>query len=149
VGAPRGPAGYSSTPLVRKLGIRPGHRLLLSGAPDGFVEEFLGPLPEGATLLRSTRPPLDVAVVFAVRRAELRRRFASAVEALEVDGGLWVAWPKKASGVATELDFAAVQRHGLDEGMVDNKSCAVTDVWSGLRFVWRRSDREGRRQRRR
>ena len=147
--AARAPAGYSGTPLVRKLGIKAGHRVLLAGAPEGFVEEYLGPLPEAVVLLRSTRPPLDVAVVFAVRKADLRRRFTSAVEALEVDGGLWVAWPKRTSGVATDLDFTVVQRHGLDEGMVDNKSCAVTDVWSGLRFVWRRSDREGRRQRRR
>ncbi|MDQ3147710.1 MAG: DUF3052 domain-containing protein [Actinomycetota bacterium] len=145
----RGPAGYSGTPLVKKLGIKAGHRVLLAGAPDDFAEEFLGPLPEGATLLRSARPPVHVGVVFAIRRAELRRRFAAAVEVLEVDGGLWVAYPKKASGVATELDFNGVQRHGLDEGMVDNKSCAVTEVWSGLRFVWRLSDREGRRHRRR
>ena len=146
---PRGPAGYSGTPLVRKLGIKPGHRVLLAGAPDGFAEEFLGPLPEGAALLRSARPPVHVAVVFAIRRSELRRRFTPAVEALEIDGGLWVAFPKKASRAATELDFNVVQRFGLDEGMVDNKSCAVTDAWSGLRFVWRLSDREGRRHRRR
>lgn len=73
--------------------------------------------------------------------SELRRRFATAHAALAPDGGLWVAWPKKASGVATELDFAVIQSHGLGAGLVDNQSCAVTDVWSGLRFVYRLADR--------
>jgi hypothetical protein len=132
--------GDSGTPLPRKLGIRPGHRLLLLGAPEGFIDVDLGPL-DAVTVLRRASPPVDVAVAFAVTRAELVRRFDSARRALAADGGLWVAYPKKASKVPTELDFDVVQRHGLDAGLVDNKSCAVTAVWSGLRFVVRVADR--------
>lgn len=137
-------AGYSGTPLPKKLGIKPGHRVFLGGAPDDFLEEALVPLPERVTVLRSARRPLDVAVVFCLTVADLHRRFAAAEAALATDGGLWVAWPKKASGWATELDFDIVQHHGLDAGLVDNKSCAVTDVWSGLRFVVRVADRPAR-----
>jgi len=132
--------GYSGTPLPQKLGIKPGHRLLLLGAPEQFLPVDLGPLPE-VTVLRRASPPVDVAVVFAVARDELVRRFDSARRALAADGGLWVAYPKKASKVPTELDFDGVQRHGLDLGLVDNESCAVTEVWSGLRFVVRVADR--------
>jgi hypothetical protein len=132
--------GYSGTPLPQKLGIKPGHRLLVLGAPDEFLPADLGPLPE-VTVLRRAAPPVDVAVVFAVTRDELVRRFAAAQRVLTADGGLWVAYPKKASKVPTELDFGVVQRWGLDAGLVDNKSCAVTEVWSGLRFVVRVAER--------
>ena len=132
--------GYSGTPLPQKLGIKPGHRLLVLGAPDEFLPVDLGPLHE-VSILRRASPPVDVAVVFAVTRDDLSRRFASAQRVLAADGGLWVAYPKKASKVPTELDFDVVQHHGLDLGLVDNKSCAVTEVWSGLRFVVRVADR--------
>jgi hypothetical protein len=133
-------AGYSGTPLPQKLGIKPGHRLLLLGAPEDFLDVDLGPLHD-VTVLRRASPPVDVAVAFAVSSHELVSRFESARTALAADGGLWVAYPKKASKVPTELDFDVVQRHGLDTGLVDNKSCAVTEVWSGLRFVVRVADR--------
>jgi hypothetical protein len=132
--------GYSGTPLPQKLGIKPGHRLLLLGAPEDLLPVDLGPLVD-VTVLRRAAPPVDVAVVFAVTRDELARRFAAARQALAADGGLWVAYPKKASKVSTELDFEVVQRWGLDAGLVDNKSCAITEVWSGLRFVVRVADR--------
>ena len=134
--------GYSGTPLPKKLGIEPGHRLLLLGAPVGFLPVELDPLPD-VTVLPRAAPPVDVAVVFAVTRDELARRFEVARTALAADGGLWVAYPKKASKVPTQLDFDVVQRWGLDAGLVDNKSCAVTEVWSGLRFVVRVADRAG------
>ena len=134
--------GYSGTPLPQKLGIKPGARLLTLGAPEEFLPVDLGPL-EGVTVLRRAAPPVDVAVVFAVTRAELATRFERARAVLAADGGLWVAYPKKASKVPTELDFDVVQRFGLDTGLVDNKSCAVTEVWSGLRFVVRVADRAG------
>ena len=137
-------AGYSGTPLPQKLGIKAGHRLLLAGAPDGFLEETLAPLPDDVTVLRSARPPVDVAVAFATTWAEVRKRFAAAEAALATDGGLWVAWPKRASGVATELDENAIRAFGLAAGLVDNKVCAVDDTWSGLRFVVRLADRPGR-----
>jgi hypothetical protein len=133
-------AGYSGTPLPQKLGIKTGHRLLLLGAPEDFLDVHLGPLHD-VTVLRRAAPPVDVAVAFAVTGDDLVRRFESARKALAADGGLWVAYPKKASKVPTELDFGVVQRHGLDAGLVDNKSCAVTEVWSGLRFVVRVADR--------
>ena len=132
--------GYSGTPLPQKLGIKPGHRVLPLGAPAEFLPVDLGPL-EGVTVLRRVAAAVDVAVVFAVTRAELATRFERARSVLAADGGLWVAYPKKASKVQTELDFDVVQHHGLDAGLVDNKSCAITEVWSGLRFVVRVADR--------
>jgi hypothetical protein len=134
-------AGYSGTPLPQKLGIKPGHRLALLGAPGDFLDEDLGPLPAGVRVLTRAAPPIDVAVVFAVTHDQLRTRFGTAARALAADGGLWVAYPKKAAKVPTELDFGSVQHFGLDAGLVDNKSCAITEVWSGLRFVVRVADR--------
>ena len=92
-------------------------------------------------VLRAVRAPLDVAVMFAPRRAVLERRFGTAAEALAPAGGLWVAWPKRASGVATDLTDAEVREIGLAAGLVDNKVCAIDAVWSGLRFVRRVRDR--------
>ncbi len=138
------PAGYSGTPLAKKLGIKPGHRVGLIGAPDGF-EETLAGLPDGVRLSRRAAGRFDVIVFFTARAAELVRRCAPLAGKLEADGGLWVAWPKKSSGVATDLDFNRVQRTGLDAGLVDNKVCAVDETWSGLRFVYRLVDRPRRR----
>jgi hypothetical protein len=131
---------YSSTPLARKLGIKEGSRVALAGAPEGF-EAALEPLPVGARVARRARPPVDVAVLFATRRAELDRRFPTLAQALEPDGGLWVAWPKKAAKVETDLSFETVQERGLEAGLVDNKSCSIDDVFQGLRFVYRLADR--------
>jgi hypothetical protein len=132
--------GYSGTPLPKKLGIREGSRVAVVSAPDGFVR-VLDPLPSGVQLRTGARGRCDVVVFFVTRRAELVRRFPSFVRALERDGGLWVAWPKKTSGVATDLAFDAVQEVGLDAGLVDNKVCAIDGTWSGLRFVRRSSGR--------
>ena len=133
-------AGYSGTPLPKKLGIREGSRLAIVSAPDGF-ERVLGPLPDGVELRAGARGRCDVVVFFVTRRAELARRFPSFVRALDTDGGLWVAWPKKTSGVATDLGFDVVQEIGLGAGLVDNKVCAIDATWSGLRFVRRVADR--------
>jgi hypothetical protein len=133
-------AGYSGTPLPRKLGIKEGHRVAFPGAPEGF-EATLGPLPDGVTVRARARGPLDVIVFFAVRRAELERRFAGLMGAIERDGGLWIAWPKRSSGVATNLTEDAVREIGLSNGLVDNKVCAIDDTWSGLRLVYRLADR--------
>jgi hypothetical protein len=133
-------SGYSGTPLPKKLGIREGSRVAVVSAPDGFTR-VLGPLPAGVDLRTDARGRCDVVVFFVTRRAELARRFPSFVRALETDGGLWVSWPKKTSGVATDLVFDAVQKVGLDAGLVDNKVCAIDGTWSGLRFVRRLSDR--------
>jgi len=133
-------SGYSGTPLPKKLGIREGSRVAVVSAPDGFTR-VLGPLPTGVDLRTDARGRCDVVVFFVTRRAELARRFPSFVRALQTDGGLWVSWPKKTSGVATDLGFDAVQKVGLDAGLVDNKVCAIDGTWLGLRFVRRVADR--------
>jgi hypothetical protein len=135
-------AGYSGTPLVRKLGIKPGARLALIGAPEGF-NAVLGELPDGVTVRRRARGPCDVVVAFCVRRDQLRRRLPALRAALDPSGGLWIAWPKRASGVATDLGDGPVRELGLAAGLVDNKVCAIDETWSGLRFVYRLADREG------
>jgi hypothetical protein len=136
-------SGHSGTPLPKKLGIRDGSRVAVVAAPSGFAS-VLGALPPGAQLCTNARGHLDVIVFFVTRRAELARRFPSFMRALEDDGGLWVAWPKKTSGVATDLAFDAVQRIGLDAGLVDNKVAAIDATWSGLRFVYRVTERAQR-----
>jgi hypothetical protein len=136
-------AGYSGTPLPRKLGIREGSRVRLVAAPEGF-EATLGPLPDGAELVAAGSAELDVAVLFAPDRAALRAGFAPLAAALQPAGGLWVAWPKRSSGVATDLAEDVVREQGLAEGLVDNKVCAIDATWSGLRFVRRLRDRPAR-----
>jgi hypothetical protein len=135
-------AGYSGTPLVKKLGIKEGARVAIVRAPNGFAESLN--LPKGVAVRREARGRLDVVLFFATRRAELARRFPTLANRLEPDGGLWVAWPKRASGVATDLSFDPVHEIGLANGLVDNKVAAIDDVWSGLRFVYRVADRPGR-----
>jgi hypothetical protein len=132
--------------LPKKLGITEGSRVALVGAPNGF-DRVLTPLPSGVRMLKQPRSDLDVVVFFVTRRAELARRFPRLASALRCDGGLWVAWPKRTAGVATDLSERDVREVGLAGGLVDNKVCAVDDVWSGLRFVYRLSDRSpgGRR----
>jgi hypothetical protein len=132
---------YSATPLARKLGIREGSRVLVVGAPGGFS---LGPVPTGASFARSARGPLDVVLLFTTTLADLRRRFPAAVRALDPAGRLWVAWPKKAAEVDTDLTFEIVRRVGLDAELVDNKSASVDDVYQGLQFVIRLKDRAKR-----
>jgi hypothetical protein len=135
-----GQAGYSGTPLVRKLGIKPGGRVALLRAPDGF-DATLGELPRDVNVRRRAKGPLDVIVAFFVRGPDLERRFGSLRDALDPAGGLWIAWPKRASGVQTDLNENVVRELGLSAGLVDNKVCAIDEVWSGLRFVYRLSDR--------
>jgi hypothetical protein len=135
-------AGYSGTPLPRKLGIREGARVAFVKPPPDF-ERALGPLPDGVTVRQRPRGPLDVIVLFTARRSELERRFPALAGALEPAGGLWIAWPKKSSGIETDLDQAAVMEIGLAGKLVDNKVCAIDDIWSALRFVLRREHRAG------
>ncbi len=131
-------AGYSGTPLPQKLGIRPGARLRFVAAPEGFAGA-LGELPAGVRF--ASRGPADVVVFFTDRRAELGRRFPRLARGLDRAGGLWIAWPKKSSGVPTDLDENVVRQIGLALGLVDNKVCAIDETWSGLRFVVRLADR--------
>jgi DUF3052 family protein len=130
-------AGYSGTPLPQKLGIKPGGKVTLLDAPDD-IEALLEPLPEGALLRRQGRAAADVILLFVKARADLSKRFAPAERTLAEGGRLWVAWPKKTSGVATDLTEDRVREVGLAEGLVDNKVCAIDAVWSGLQFQRRR-----------
>jgi hypothetical protein len=133
-------AGYSGTPLPRKLGIKAGARLALIGAPADFGVT-LGELPPDVAVRRRLRGPHDVILAFYVRRAELERRLPALRGALDPGGGLWVAWPKRASGVPSDVSEDVVRELGLAAGLVDNKVCAIDGVWSGLRFVFRLRDR--------
>ncbi len=132
-------AGYSGTPLATKLGIREGSRVAIVAAPDGFADRL--DLPPRTVLRTQARGRLDVVVFFVTRQAELSRRFAGMQRGLEDDGGLWIAWPKRTSRVATDLSEGIVRAVGLDHGLVDNKVAAIDDTWSGLRFVYRIADR--------
>ena len=131
---------YSGTPLPKKLGIREGARVYMAGTPEGF-DAALGPLPTGVERLVRAGTAMDVVLLFVTRERELRARFAKLAAGLDPAGRLWVAWPKKASSVASDLGFDAVQRLGLDAGLVDNKSASLTDEFQGVQFVYRLKDR--------
>jgi hypothetical protein len=132
-------AGYSGTPLARKLGISAGSAVLLDGAPDGFV---IDGLPDGVTAHRRPgRDPYDVVVLFCPDSARLGRRWPVLHPLTTPPGALWVAWPKKSSGVPTDLTEDAVRAYALAHGRVDVKVCAVDEVWSALKHVVRTADR--------
>ena len=128
-------AAYAGTPLPKKLGIKPGSVVVLVNAPAGF-EDLLEPLPEGVVLRRGARGRCDLVVWFARSRAEVERRIVKLGEFAGRDG-LWVAWPKRASGVESDLTQAEVRRIGLARGLVDYKVCSIDETWSGLRFTRR------------
>ena len=132
-------AGYSSTPLVKKLGIKPGFKVLTSNAPEHYGN-LLGPLPEGAEYVDEGEN-LDFIHLFALEKQELEINFHHLMKKLAKNGSLWVSWPKKASKVKTELSDAIVRETGLKAGLVDVKVCAVDQVWSGLKFMYRVKDR--------
>jgi hypothetical protein len=130
-------AGYSGTPLPQKLGIKEAHQVAVLGAPRGFA---LAPLPIGVTLRQTLagKRPLDVLVVFVTRRADLVARIATCRPRMQQAAGLWIAWPKRASGVATDITEDTVREVALPTGLVDNKVCAIDETWSGLRLVIRK-----------
>ena len=132
-------AGYSGTPLAKKLGVKEGHRVAFPGAPGHF--QGLLALPGGVVVKRQARGPLDVIVFFTTSRAELERRLPALRRALDPAGGLWIAWPKRASGVETEMTEDIARELGLANTLVDNKVCAIDETWSGLRLVIRLRDR--------
>jgi hypothetical protein len=130
-------AGYSGTPLPRKLGIKPGDRLALLGAPDGFELE----LPEDVSVRRRAAGKADVILTFHTVRAELEQRLPTLRAMMEPAAGLWIAWPKRASKVATDITEDVLREIALPTGLVDNKVCAVDETWSGLRLVIRKEHR--------
>jgi len=133
-------AGYSGTPLVKKIGIKPGHRVLLRHHPATFLKD-LGKLPEGAESSERLTGKANVVVYFTDKRAALEKDFSGLSSVLEPDGMLWIGWPKKASGRATDLTEDVVRQIGLKRGLVDVKVCAIDETWSGLKFVIRLKDR--------
>ena len=130
-------AGYSGTPLPKKLGIKPGHRVMLFNAPPGFALE----LPEDARVLRRASGKADVIVSFHTERAGLERRLPALRACMEPAAGLWIAWPKRAAKVPTDITEGVVRELGLAHVLVDNKVAAIDEVWSGLRLVIRLKDR--------
>ena len=130
-------AGYSETPLPRKLGIKDSSRVSLLGAPGDFAST-LGDLPEGVTLRWQARGEADIALLFVRSRSDLSKRFLRATNIVSARGSLWILWPKKTSGITTDLTQSDVRSCGLVSGWVDFKICAVDATWSGLRFTRRR-----------
>jgi hypothetical protein len=132
--------GYSGTPLVRKLGIKEGHRVAFPSAPEGFAP-LLGDLPDGVSVRSRTSGPLDVIVFFTKSRSELERRLPALRRAMDPAGGLWIAWPKRSSGVETDMTEDVARELALANRLVDNKVAAIDETWSGLRLVIRLEDR--------
>ena len=142
MGGKAGSSGYSGTPLPQKLGIKESHRVAILGAPPGF-SDVLGAVPTGAQVL--TKIPattkLDVLVVFVKKRADLVKAIADLRPLMQPAAGLWIAWPKKSSGVATDITEDVIREVALPTGLVDNKVCAIDETWSGLRLVIRLENR--------
>jgi hypothetical protein len=134
-------AGYSGTPLPRKLGVKEDQKIALINAPLNFERE-LGVIPANTKLVKRLVAPLDLVLFFVDREKTLSKQFPELAKKLSTNGMIWIAWPKKSSGVQTDLIFERVQRIGLDCGLVDVKICAIDDIWSGLKFVIRLKDRK-------
>lgn len=134
-------AGYSGTPLPKKLGIKPGGRFATKHAPDGFAA-MLGELPPESEWRRQVRPNLDVVIAFYTARFRMVSDWPSLTRAVRPNGTVWIAWPKKASKVPTDITEDVLREEFLSTGWVDNKVCAIDDVWSGLRFALRRELRD-------
>jgi hypothetical protein len=138
-------AGYSGKPLIAKLGIKEGQRIAILSAPDP-MPDGLERVPAGVQVVtRIAGAPFDVIVLFTTRRADLEKRFSQAARALDPAGAVWVSWPKKSSGVRTDVTEDVVREVALPAGLVDNKVCAVDQTWSGLRCVWRLENRPKKR----
>jgi hypothetical protein len=135
-GGSGGSAGYSGTPLLKKLGVKDGSSLTLVGAPTGVIEG----VPASVTVRRQARGSSDVVVAFFTRRQDLERRIGALSRVIYPDGGLWIAWPKRSSGIETTVNEDVVREVALALGLIDNKVCAIDATWSGL-MVWRRERR--------
>jgi hypothetical protein len=127
-------AGYSGKSVVQKLGIKPGFRIFVDGAPASY-DDIIGRLPADVTIAPRLKAPLDIAHVFAKQAAVLRKKLPACREAIAPDGMVWVSWPKKSSGVATDVTENVVRDTALSLGLVDVKVCAIDDTWSGLKLV--------------
>jgi hypothetical protein len=130
--------GYSGSPLPKKLGVKAGQRVSVLGAPEGFVEQGLQPLPDGVEIARQLGPSIDLAVAFVRAGDELARLLPALSAATAPDGAFWIAWPKRASGVPTDLTEDRIRDVALPRGLVDTKVCSISPIWSGLRLCLRR-----------
>jgi hypothetical protein len=133
-------AGYSGTPLPKKLGIAEGAVISFDSAPESFGEA-LGPLPGGVRVRKTSAGHRDLIVSFVTRRSSLERRIGRLGDSVFPNGSLWIAWPKRSSGVETDMTEDVVREVALPLGLVDNKVCGIDETWSGLRLVWRRERR--------
>ena len=136
-------AGYSGTPLVQKLGIKAGYRVVTLGEPSSF-DKALGALPEGAAFVGSTAKNVDAIVAFETSLAQFQKHLPALANRIQVEGMIWVAWPKKASGVKTDLSENPIRDFALTLGLVDIKVCAIDETWSGLKLVIRKENRAAR-----
>ncbi|MBR0723107.1 DUF3052 family protein [Bradyrhizobium manausense] len=127
-------AGYSGKPLVQKLGIKPGFCIFVDGLATPY-RDIVGELPDGVTIATTSKPPLDMVHLFAAEAKGLAAKLRRYREAIAPDGMIWASWPKKASGVVTDVTEALVREAALASGLVDIKICAVSDIWSGLKLV--------------
>lgn len=133
-------AGYSQTPLLKKLGIKPGMNVLVVNEPESYWS-WLAPLPEIHVSAKPKKSSLDFIHVFVTTQKDFEKAFLKQKSLLNKNGMLWISWPKKSSGVSTDLDEDKIREFGLANGLVDVKVCAVDDTWSGLKFVYRTKDR--------
>jgi hypothetical protein len=138
-------AGYSGKPVVQKLGIKPGFRIFTAGLPAAYGD-IVGKLPAGVTIATTAKAPLDMVHVFVTKAAGLAGKLRSYRSAILPDGMIWVSWPKKSSGVPTDLSDNVVRETALSLGLVDIKVCAIDETWSGLKFVIPRDQRVKRPQ---
>jgi hypothetical protein len=134
-------AGYSGKPVMQKLGVKPGFRIFVDGAPSAY-REIVGALPAKATVKSALKPPVDMVHVFVEQTAGLAAKLRRYRAAIVPDGMIWVSWPKKSSGIATDLSDVAVRRTALPLGLVDIKICAIDDIWSGLKLVIPKKQRQ-------
>ncbi len=134
-------AGYSGTPLAKKLGLKPGQNVVLLGEPAGY-RKLLAPLPDGVTFTAKVGKTSDLVHVFTKSRAELGKLLAACRKTLGPDAAIWVSWPKKASKVPTDITEDTIRELALPLGFVDIKVCAVDETWSGLKLVLRKELRE-------
>jgi hypothetical protein len=138
-------AGYSGKPLSQKLGLKPGFRIFADGAPADY-RKIVGEWPEGATIVARASAPLDVAHVFAAEAKGLPAKLTRYRKLVAPDGMIWVSWPKKASGVETDLSDVVVRKLALPLGLIDIKVCAIDETWSGLKFVIQKAQRVSRQK---
>jgi len=133
-------AGYSGTPLAKKLGIIAGSRLFLSDAPKNYME-LVAPLPEGVRVVQKIDRDTDIVHIFSTERARLKAALQTSLSKLRQDGSIWVSWPKKSAKVPTDITEDTIREVALPMGLVDIKVCAINEVWSGLKLVLRKKNR--------